>query len=86
MGELPITEPHYAVPELPPGLELGVCDRHDIQLRQCMADEGSEMLRKATKCIIAALMGHMLVIEQKHRSTGMSEHHRWVAVSSTLKP
>ena len=63
-GELPITESHYTVPQLSPSLELGVRYRHDIHLRQRMADESLKMLRKGAKRIIAALVGHMLVMKQ----------------------
>jgi hypothetical protein len=59
----PISKPRDTFFKLSSSLKLRICYRHDIDLWQCMADESTEMLRKAPKRIIASLGRHVLAIE-----------------------
>ena len=53
----PVVEARDAVFKLSLGLEFGIGNGHNIDLRQGMADESLEMLREAAEGIIAALQG-----------------------------
>jgi hypothetical protein len=61
----PFSESQDAIFELSSGLKLRVRYRHNIDLRQRMADESSDMVREGAKRIIAALSRGVLAFHRR---------------------
>ena len=61
----PFPESQDAVFELSSSLKLRVRYRHNIDLRQRMADESSDMLREGAKRIIAPLSREVLTFQRR---------------------
>ena len=81
----PFPESQDAILELSSSLKLRVRYCHNIDLRQRMADESSEMVREGAKGIIAALSGEVLTFHRKvHCVRGNCNRH--LVVKFTLKP
>ena len=52
----PFSEAAYALLEVAAGLEFGVCYRFDCDVGEGMADESAEVLWKADKGVVTALL------------------------------
>jgi hypothetical protein len=61
----PFSESQDAIFELSSSLKLRVRYRHNIDLRQRMADESSDMLREGAERIIAALPREVLTFQRR---------------------